>query len=112
MVRGHAALLASALVLGGCASQTVPDPRDAARAYAEAARRGDADALYGLLSARSREVVGAPEVRRMVADERDELAEQGRELALPGARTEATARVRYADGEEAALDLRGGRFLV
>ena len=41
----------------------------------------------------------------MVAEERGELAEQGKELARPDVRVEATARLRYADGEEAALEL-------
>ena len=38
--------------------------------------------------------------------------EQGKALARPGARVEATARLRFADGEEAALELRDGRYWV
>src|SRR5581483_8303244 len=41
-----------------------------------------------------------------------ELAEEGRSLAAKDVRSEATARLRFADGEEAALDLRSGRFYV
>jgi hypothetical protein len=48
----------------------------------------------------------------MIADERAELAEQGKALAGPDVRVEATARLRYADGEEAALELRRGRYWV
>ena len=32
----------------GCAASTVPDPRDAARVYADAAEHGDADRIYEL----------------------------------------------------------------
>jgi hypothetical protein len=91
---------------------SVPDPHDAARAYASAAARGDADALYAMMSTPSRQARTKDDVRRMVADERDELAQQGKELAQPDVRVEATARLRYADGEEAALDLRDGRYWV
>jgi len=52
------------------------------------------------------------EVRALVADQRGELAEEGRSLAAKDVRAEATARLRFADGEEAALDLRDGRFYV
>lgn len=30
----------------GCATATIPDPKDAVSAYAEAAQKGDADAIY------------------------------------------------------------------
>jgi hypothetical protein len=65
-----------------------------------------------MLSASSRRDRSPDEVARIVADERAELAEQGAALAQPGARVAATARLRYPDGEEAALDLRDGRYWV
>jgi hypothetical protein len=95
-----------------CASHTVPDPRDAARAYGEAAARGDGGALYGMMSAGSRRERSHDDVTQMLAAERSELAEQGAALAQAGARVTATARLHYADGEEAALDLRDGRYWV
>lgn len=95
-----------------CASHAVPDPRDAARAYGDAAARGDAGALYAMMSSESRRDRSHDDVTRMLAAERPELAEQGTALAQPGARVTATARLRYADGEEAALDLRDGRYWV
>lgn len=95
-----------------CAAARVPDPRGAARAYADAAVRGDTDALYRMMSTESRSARSKDDIRAIVAVERAELADQGRELARPDARVEATARVRYADGEEAALDLREGRYGV
>jgi hypothetical protein len=74
--------------------------------------RGDTDALYRMMSTESRSARSKDDIRAIVAVERAELADQGRELARPDARVEATARVRYADGEEAALDLREGRYGV
>ena len=100
------------LVLAGCASGSVPDPRVAARAYADAAARGDGEALYGMMSTPSRQARSKDDVKRMVAEEHEELAQQGKELAAPDVRVEATARLRYADGEEAALELREGRYWV
>jgi hypothetical protein len=101
-----------ALAIAGCASSAVPDPHSAARAYADAAIRADGDALYAMLSRSSREARSKDAVKQMVADEHEELAQQGKELARDDVRVEATARLRYADGEEAALELREGRYWV
>ena len=100
------------LSLCSCASRQVPDPHAAAAAYASAAARGDGAALYAMLSTPSREARSAAQVTQMVAEEREELAEQARALQGPDVRVEATARLRYADGEEAALELRDGRYRV
>ena len=97
-------------VLSGCVSTGVPDPHAAALAYADAASRGDGPAIYAMLSAQSKQGRSAADVQRIVGDERAELAEQGHELARADARVEATARLRFADGEEAALELRNGRY--
>ena len=100
------------LVLAGCASSSVPDPHAAAQAYASAATRGDADALYAMMSTTARQARSRDDVKRMIAEEHDELAQQGKELGRPDVRVEATARLRYADGEEAALELREGQYWV
>jgi hypothetical protein len=52
------------------------------------------------------------DVVNMLADERVELSEQAAAIAQPGSRVTASARLRFADGEEAALDLRQGRYWV
>lgn len=95
-----------------CAASQVPDPRDAARAFAVVAERGDADALYSMLSASSQRQYNRSDIRKVVAAERGELADEGHALMAPDVRVEATARLRFADGEEAALDLRGGRYAI
>jgi hypothetical protein len=103
--------LAGALsLLLGCAPAALPDARVAARAYADAAERGDAEALYAMLTTPSRQARSRAETKQIVDDERAELAEQAKALRGADARVEATARLRFADGEEAALDLRDGRY--
>ena len=112
-VRGVLGVIAFAgLASSACAARAVPDPRDAARAYGEAAARGDAGALYAMMSASSRRDRSQDDVARILSTERAELSEQGSALSQPGAHATATARLRYADGEEAALDMRDGGFWV
>jgi hypothetical protein len=112
----RARLVGAALVMvgaaGGCAPRSVPDPRAAMHAYAAAASRGDSEAIYGLLSSSSRRAFSRQQIRAIVADERAELSEHARDLEHGEVRIEASARLRFADGEEAALDLRNGRYGV
>lgn len=89
----------------GCAGPSIPEPRDAARRYAEAAQRGDADALHAMLSADGRRTLSREDVRRLVADQRAELADRGKALEAWSATVKARARVTYGDGEHATLDL-------
>jgi hypothetical protein len=105
---------AAVLLFGflGCASSEVPDPRSAASTYAAAAARGDADAIYAMMTKSAQKERTKDDVRKIVSGEREELAEQGRALGSKDARVEATARLKFEDGEEAALDLKDGRFYV
>jgi hypothetical protein len=105
-------LLPSLPLVSACAPSRVPDPHIAARAYADAAVRGDSSALFEMMTKASRQARSREETKILVDDERGELAEQGRELQSPQIRVEATARLRFADGEEAALELRSGRYWV
>lgn len=100
------------VLLAGCASSHASDPRGAAEEYAAAATRGDADAIYEMMTESGRRARSREDVRRIVADERGELAEQAKAIQSRDARIEATARLRFEDGEESALDLRDGRFWV
>jgi hypothetical protein len=110
--RGALCLLAVSCLGGGCASTGVPDPHAAARTYAEAAIRGDADALHAMMTVASQRARSTNATKAMIDDERDELADQGRDLERADIRVQATARLRYADGEEAALELHDGRYWV
>jgi hypothetical protein len=94
-----------AVLCAGCGAQAIDDPKDAAAAYAEAASRGDADALYEMLGEKGKRSLTRAEVRALVAAERAELGERAKALRAPGVLVTARATVRYPDGEEATLDL-------
>jgi hypothetical protein len=106
------AALVGCFLLSACASTGVPDPQSAANAYAAAAARGDGDALYAMMTASSKQARSKEDLKKMISDERGELAEQAKALQGPDVRVEATARLRYADGEEAALELRDGHYWI
>jgi hypothetical protein len=108
----RAFLVPLVIAVTGCASQTLPDPRDAAHAYAAAASRGDADAIYGMMTEASQKARSKDDIKKIVSDERAELAEQAAAIGGKDVRVEATARLRFEDGEEAALELRDGRYWV
>lgn len=105
-------LFLSSVALASCSSRAVPDPRSAAEDYARAASRGDGDAIYQMMTTSAQKARSREDVKRLVSEQRGELAEQAKALTAKDARVEATARLRYEDGEEAQLDLREGRFWV
>jgi len=96
----------------GCTAGSIPDPKEAASVYAGAAARGDADAIYAMMTSSAQKERSLTDIKRIVADERAELSEQAQALSAKDARVEATARLRFEDGEETALELREGRFWV
>jgi hypothetical protein len=108
------ALALLALLPAACASSTIPPPEEAIQAYAAAAQKGDADAIYDMLSEKSRRALSREEVRKMVAEERKELAEQAKALDSPdlAAKVKTRARVRYPDGEDASLELEDNAFRI
>lgn len=107
-----AAWIVAASAIAGCVRESMPDPQQAARAYAVAAARGDADALYEMLDEAGQRNLSRDDVRRMVSDQRAELADQAKSIQAPDTQVKATANVRYEDGELSSLDLQGGRFKV
>jgi hypothetical protein len=96
----------------GCLGHGVPDPKEAAARYATAAERGDADVIYDMMTESAQKMRSRDEVKRLVQSERVELSEQARALSAKEARAEATARLRFRDGEETALDLKDGKFWI
>lgn len=100
------------IALTGCAPPRVADPLPTVRAYVAAAERGDHEALYALLSARSRRDLGRDGTRQLVNETRAELAASAKALAKPGVEVRALAEVRYRDGERASLELEDGVFKI
>jgi hypothetical protein len=111
MIRAGIAFLALVLV-AGCGASSVPDPRSAADQFADAAARGDSDAIYEMMTDEARAARTREDVGRIVKDEKAELAEEAKLVSEKDARIEATARLRFDDGEEAALELKEGQFRV
>jgi hypothetical protein len=111
-MRPRSYVLASALAALGCSQSAVPDPRSAAEEFAEAATKGDANAIYDMMTTSAQKSRSREDVKQLVSEQRSELAEQAKSLTTKGTRVEATARLRYEDGEEAQLELRDGRFWI
>ncbi|HLV68257.1 MAG TPA: hypothetical protein VKY73_20715 [Polyangiaceae bacterium] len=107
-----AALVLSGLLAAGCAQPRVADPSTTVRAYAEAARRGDAEALYALLSKRSQRDLGLRGTQRLVREARGELRESAAALQKEGIEIDVIATIPYDDGERAVLELEDGVFRV
>jgi hypothetical protein len=100
------------LLVLGCASQRVPDPKVTARAYASAAQRGDAAAIYALLTPEGQRALGPAGTKQLVQESKSELGRTARAIQSSDARVEASAETRFSDGESATLVLENGRFYV
>jgi hypothetical protein len=109
---GRGTLTAIVVVASGCTRAPMPDPKETLRAYEAAAAKGDAHAIYGLLSERSRKSLHPADIEKLVADERVELATQAKAVADARASIRATARLRYADGEDATLEVEDDGFRI
>lgn len=105
-------LVVCAVALVACSRSAVPDPKSAAEEYAQAAARGDGDAIYEMMTTSAQKSRSREDVKKLVAEQRGELAEQAKSITAKDARVEAVARLRYEDGEEAQLELREGRFWI
>ncbi|HEY3500603.1 MAG TPA: hypothetical protein VGK73_38180 [Polyangiaceae bacterium] len=99
-------------LIAGCAGSRLPDPRQAARAYAGAVSRGDADAVHAMLTREAQRSLGSEGTRRLVASERGELTSQARALLGPELSVEANATIPLADGSNAELTLEREGFRV
>jgi hypothetical protein len=111
-VIGWLAACAGLLTFVACGGAPVPDPKLAARAYADAVRRGDAQRLYELLTPRAQQALGRDGTARLLSESRGELDRTARAVGSPRARVEAIAEARFNDGESARLVLESGRFLL
>jgi hypothetical protein len=105
-------LLALCVLTLGCASQKIPDPKVTAQAYASAVRRGDADAVYALLTPEGQRTLGAAGTKQLVRESKQELGRTARAIEGDGTRVEANAEARFSDGESAILVLEEGQFRV
>jgi hypothetical protein len=94
-----------------CATGRIPDPRASAEAWADAADRGDAAALHGMLTKRSAATISKADVAATVASAKAELKDQAKEIR-EAKDVAAVAILRWDDGTEASLVLEKGEFRV
>lgn len=99
----------SLALLSACSRGKIPEPEVALRAYSAAAKEGDADALYEMLTREARRTYGRDGVKRLVAEQRNELTDRAKTLAAPH-HVETTATLRYPDGEKAILVVEAGQL--
>src|ERR1700729_3823277 len=95
-----------------CAIGSIPDPKDAARDFAQAADRGDTNRIYDMMTSEGHKERTREDVRHIIEGEHQELVDEAKAVTAPATRVQATARLHFDDGEETALELRGGRFWV
>lgn len=117
LTRPNAACLVAAsatamLWCSACASQALPDPREAARHWAAAVEAGDESAAYALLSASARRAYGHQGVARLLSSERRELLALGRGAAARNAVLETSADVDFGNDRQARVVLEGGRYRI
>jgi len=105
-------LLGLLSLLVACGRPALPDPRAAARAYADAAAKGDAGRIYTLMTREARRTYGERRTRELVADTRAELARQATALRRADTRVEGEATVLLDDGTRVELTLEGDGFRV
>lgn len=94
----------------GCAGARLPDPKLVATQYAEAARAGDSARIYALLSREAQRDYGPRGTHKLVEQAKAELSRQGTALLSPASRVQASAEIRFDDGESALFDLEDGAF--
>lgn len=107
------ACLAALLLVGCGGSAASAPPRDTARAYAEAARRGDAEAVYALLDEETRAGLTLDTLRAQMAEASEELRDQAAavDAALADPQLFQTrARVPLRSGQHAVLVIEGERW--
>jgi len=111
-------MLGRALALGlsglvvACGRPALPDPRAAARTYAEAAARGDDQRIYALMTREARRTYGEARTRELVRDAREELRRQAEALTRPDARVDGSATLLLTDGTTVELALEPDGFRV
>jgi hypothetical protein len=105
-------LLGFSGLLVACGRPALPDPRAAARAYAEAAAKGDAGRIYALMTKEARRTLGERRTRELVADARAELARQAAALQRSDTRIDGAATVLLDDGTQVELTLGPDGFRV
>lgn len=110
----HGALPFVVLVflLAACAPKALPDPRVAARRWAEAVRASDENAMYSLLTDAARRAHGREGVARLLSTDRQEMLGLALATTASSALLETHADVTFGADRTARVVLEDGRFRV
>jgi hypothetical protein len=103
---------AAFVLLLACAPKPLPDPRVAARQWAEAVQAKDEDAMYALLTDGARRAHGRDGVARLLATDREELLGLARAATASTAVIETHADVSFGGDRTARVVLEEGQFRV
>lgn len=106
------ALTAFALLLVGCQTPRLADPKDALTQYQNACAHADADALYAMLSERAKNEISLAEFKSKIAEERAELAAMAKSFNASDSSISANAKVVLSEGDEIGFVLKDGRFRI
>jgi hypothetical protein len=83
------------LAATGCGIGSIPDPKDAAHDYAEAATKGDSARIYAMMTSEGQKERTPGDVKKIVEGERQELADQAKAVTAarcPAARARPSPR--------------------
>ena len=111
----RAELLFSVVLLGSVACArpgAVPETDSAVQQFAEAARDGNSDAIYDVLTQEAQRTYGRSGVRELVAESRQELRKRGEALLEGPRQVSQSARVRFDHGAVAEVALEHGQLKV
>ena len=95
-----------------CSRSTLPDPQATVDAYVQAARSGDAEAVYALMTTEAQRTYGLEGTRDMVASSGVELQKQAEALSAEPVEVRTQAVIPFDDGERAVLVVEDGQFRV
>jgi hypothetical protein len=108
-------LFAAVALLGSvaCARRSaMPETDPAVRQFAQAAREGNSDAIYELLTEDAQKTYGRSGVRELVAQSRQELRERGEALLRGPRQLSQSATVRFDHGAVAEVAMEHGQLKI
>src|ERR1043166_9692217 len=114
MPKSAAAIVSAlpALTCWACAAPQIPDPKLTAQRWSEAVARGDAEAVYGLLSVSAQQALGRDGGKQVLQRDHEELVAAATPPPCENARAETLARVEFSGERSASLVLEDGSFHI
>jgi hypothetical protein len=96
----------------GCSTLSLPDPSQAARAFAEAVRSGEAARVHAMLDEDTQRAVSVEDVAALLASNREDLAPLSTALEQRSEGVSPTARTDLGHGDEVLLVVEDGAYRI